>query len=267
MRPRPALRRASASGARPRAGAGTRAVGRGVGARARLTGLPWNVLGYALTYPLPLMQSAGVLGIYGLTLRGGARVRAAARAVERGACRRRRVGARGVPRWRSRSRRSSCWRCSASCGWRRRRRASCRASRSASCSRACRSARNGGPRTSARIFLDHMALSARQRGRRDGQPRRHHARALAGSRHALPAARLPRRARAIGRLLPPEDVSDHRRAARGAGAGRRVAAAAHLQQPASCSARAARSPRSTTRSTSCRSASICRCSGSSRRSG
>jgi apolipoprotein N-acyltransferase len=33
-----------------------------------LTGLPWNTLGYALTYPLPLMQSAAVLGIYGLTL-------------------------------------------------------------------------------------------------------------------------------------------------------------------------------------------------------
>jgi len=32
------------------------------------TGLPWNVLGYALTYPLALMQSAAVLGIYGLTL-------------------------------------------------------------------------------------------------------------------------------------------------------------------------------------------------------
>ena len=32
------------------------------------TGLPWNVLGYALTYPLQLMQSAAVFGIYGLTL-------------------------------------------------------------------------------------------------------------------------------------------------------------------------------------------------------
>jgi len=32
-----------------------------------LTGFPWNVLGYALTYPLPLMQSAAVVGIYGLT--------------------------------------------------------------------------------------------------------------------------------------------------------------------------------------------------------
>jgi apolipoprotein N-acyltransferase len=33
-----------------------------------LSGFPWNVLGYALTHPLPLMQSAAVLGIYGLTL-------------------------------------------------------------------------------------------------------------------------------------------------------------------------------------------------------
>jgi apolipoprotein N-acyltransferase len=33
-----------------------------------LTGFPWNVLGYALTYPLALMQSASVFGIYGMTL-------------------------------------------------------------------------------------------------------------------------------------------------------------------------------------------------------
>jgi apolipoprotein N-acyltransferase len=33
-----------------------------------LSGFPWNTLGYALTYPLPLMQSAALLGIYGLTL-------------------------------------------------------------------------------------------------------------------------------------------------------------------------------------------------------
>jgi apolipoprotein N-acyltransferase len=33
-----------------------------------LSGFPWNVLGYALTHPLALMQSAAVLGIYGLTL-------------------------------------------------------------------------------------------------------------------------------------------------------------------------------------------------------
>ena len=33
-----------------------------------LTGFPWNGLGYALTYPLTLMQSAGVIGVYGLAL-------------------------------------------------------------------------------------------------------------------------------------------------------------------------------------------------------
>ena len=36
-----------------------------------LTGFPWNVPGYALTYPLPLMQMAGLFGIYGLTLLAG----------------------------------------------------------------------------------------------------------------------------------------------------------------------------------------------------
>jgi apolipoprotein N-acyltransferase len=33
-----------------------------------LTGFPWNVLGYALTYPLEFMQASGLVGIYGLTL-------------------------------------------------------------------------------------------------------------------------------------------------------------------------------------------------------
>ena len=33
-----------------------------------LTGFPWNVLGYALTWPLVMMQGAGLVGIYGLTL-------------------------------------------------------------------------------------------------------------------------------------------------------------------------------------------------------
>ena len=32
------------------------------------TGFPWNVLGYALTQPIELMQFAGVVGIYGLTI-------------------------------------------------------------------------------------------------------------------------------------------------------------------------------------------------------
>lgn len=33
-----------------------------------LTGFPWNTLGYSLAHPLPLLQSAAVLGLYGLTL-------------------------------------------------------------------------------------------------------------------------------------------------------------------------------------------------------
>jgi apolipoprotein N-acyltransferase len=33
-----------------------------------LSGFPWNVLGYALTYPVALMQGATLFGIYGLTL-------------------------------------------------------------------------------------------------------------------------------------------------------------------------------------------------------
>ena len=33
-----------------------------------LTGFPWNTLGYALTHPLILMQSASLLGIYALTI-------------------------------------------------------------------------------------------------------------------------------------------------------------------------------------------------------
>jgi apolipoprotein N-acyltransferase len=32
------------------------------------TGFPWNTIGYALTMPLALMQSSGLIGIYGLTL-------------------------------------------------------------------------------------------------------------------------------------------------------------------------------------------------------
>ncbi len=32
-----------------------------------LTGFPWNALGYALTYPLVLMQGAALVGVYGLT--------------------------------------------------------------------------------------------------------------------------------------------------------------------------------------------------------
>lgn len=33
-----------------------------------LTGFPWNVIGYALSYPDSLMQAAGLIGIYGLSV-------------------------------------------------------------------------------------------------------------------------------------------------------------------------------------------------------
>ncbi len=33
-----------------------------------LSGFPWNVIGYALTYPLPMMQFSSIFGIYGLTI-------------------------------------------------------------------------------------------------------------------------------------------------------------------------------------------------------
>ena len=113
------------------------------------TGLPWNVLGYALTWPLPLMQSAGVLGIYGLTLlvvlvfalppvlwskapagAAGRRTRGAAVAIALGPIAL--LAVAGQVRLATAPQ------------------SFVRASRSASCSRACRSARNGGPRTSAR---------------------------------------------------------------------------------------------------------------------
>lgn len=32
-----------------------------------LSGLPWNIFGYALTYPLPLMQVTALIGVYALT--------------------------------------------------------------------------------------------------------------------------------------------------------------------------------------------------------
>ncbi len=47
------------------------AVGLGIGEWLRghaFTGFPWNVLGEALTYPLVLMQSVAIFGVYGLTV-------------------------------------------------------------------------------------------------------------------------------------------------------------------------------------------------------
>ena len=175
-----AVRRDAAAG-RPGAvlrrghGAGRRASG-GRGARACLalalalsatewlrghvlTGFPWNVLGYALTYPLPLMQSAAVLGIYGLTLCAVLDLRLPPVLVERG----RRTGRRPDGKALRRSPLPCCrccWRpCSARRGWPCAAPADGRRRRSGSCSRACRSGRSGGRETRQRIFLDHLDLS------------------------------------------------------------------------------------------------------------
>ena len=122
------------------------------------------------------------------------------------------------------------------------------------------------PENQARIFLDHLALSATNpAGDTDN---------LAGITHVIwPEAAMPFlpldhpdvRA-AIGRAAAARHLPHHRRAAGRAGAARLAAAAAHLQQHAGVRrGRIARRP-STTRSISCRSASTCRCSGCWRRS-
>ena len=127
-----------------------------------LTGFPWNVLGYALTYPLPLMQSAAVFGIYGLTLVRRPRLRPAAGAVERGAGRRRRSA-----RCEARALAVACVPLAAMCRCSARLRLAlgtpddrCLASRSASCSRACRSARSGARRTRRASSSTTSTLSA-----------------------------------------------------------------------------------------------------------
>ena len=66
-----------------------------------LSGFPWNVLGYALTAPGTMMQSAGLAGIYGLTLlaviifAGPAVLWEASTAFDSGAAQRRRAAAAG----------------------------------------------------------------------------------------------------------------------------------------------------------------------------
>ena len=114
-----------------------------------LTGFPWNVLGYALTWPLALMQAASVFGIYGLTLLrvaifaaplvliAGAKPGAAAERVVLQA-----LALAVVPLLMLYG--LGAWRLAGEPTVMLERRAS------ASCSRACRSARSGGRRSSAR---------------------------------------------------------------------------------------------------------------------
>ena len=193
------------AGTEPRPGAGAGAVGDGMAARPCASpAFPGTCWATRSPIRCPLMQSAAVLGIYGLTLVRGPHLRAAAGAVERGGGRHRPAGRarhRGARRRRAAARCLPL--CSARSGWRWRRRRRCRASRSGSCSRACRSGRSGARRTRQRIFLDHLALSAANAaGEVDN---------LAGITHVVwPEAAMPFlpldhpdvRA-AIGRLLPP----------------------------------------------------------------
>ena len=178
-----------------------------------LTGFPWNVLGYALTSPLELMQAASLFGIYGLTLlcvaifaapaRRSSPVRSPARRLTAAFC--------GRSRW------PSC-RCSCSTGWapgglsgEPRPCSTMRAS--ASCRRACRSATSGGPKSSAEIFEDQLALSRRNAaGRQDD---------LAGITHLIwPEAAMPflplehpEALAAIGDYVAARHAADIRRAA------------------------------------------------------
>ena len=231
-----------------------------------LSGFPWNTLGYALTFPLPLMQSAAVLGIYGLTLvavlifalppvlwreapagLAGRRVRAAALAVALvplaamallGQVRLALASQTTVPGVKIRIVQPSVpqrekWR----------------------------------PENQGRIFLDHLALSATSpAGATDN---------LAGITHVIwPEAAMPflpldhpEVRAAIGRALPPGHVPHHGSAAGGARAARLAAAAAHLQQHAGVRRGGIARRPATTRSISCRSASTCRCSRCWKRSG
>ena len=111
-----------------------------------LSGFPWNTLGYALTYPLPLMQSAAVLGIYGLTLTAVLVFALPpvlwSEAPAGSAGRRRRVAALAVALV-PLAAMALLGQARLTLGLRQ----PCPTSRSASCSRACRSGRSGAPRT------------------------------------------------------------------------------------------------------------------------
>ena len=171
------------------------AVGHGVAARACASpAFPGTCWAMRSPIPLPLMQSAAVLGIYGLTLVAvlvfalppvlwaeapagiaGRRAKVAALAVAL------------VPLLSPL--------CSARCAWRWRRRTTVPGVKIRIVQPSVPQREKWRPENQGRIFLDHLALSAANAAGERRQSRRHHARGLAGSRHAVPAARLSRRAR------------------------------------------------------------------------
>ena len=224
-----------------------------------LSGLPWNTLGYALTFPLPLMQSAAVLGIYGLTL-----VAVLVFALPpvlwseaaAGNAGRRHAGRRAGPGLRA-ARRDGAARPGApvarATGDRARRQDPHRAAERAA-------AGEVAPREPGAHLPRSPGALGHQPRRRHRQSRRRDARHLARSRHAVPAARLPRRARRHRPRTAAGRVPHHGRAAGGARAAGRAAAAAHLQQHPGVRRGGLARRAATTRPTSCRSANTCRCS-------
>ena len=156
-----------------------------------LTGFPWNVLGYALTWPLPLMQSASVLR----HLRVDAAVR---RHLRRAAGPDRRRKHRQRARARRRARNRSGRRSAADAV-----RPGGLAAIGGSCAdaRQCARPHRAGERSAARQVAPRQAAAdlrgptgavAPGCGGAPGRPGRHHAPRLAGGGDAVPAARASR---------------------------------------------------------------------------
>ncbi len=238
-----------------RAGARPVALRRGMAARPRALRLPLERAGLCAHLSAPAHAERGRARHLRADAARGARVRPASGAVERAPrC------TRAEPGWR-RSPSPCCpWRCSAPSAGRGLPSPlpiSCRASRSGSCSRACRSGRSGGPST--------RRASSRTTSIFRGATRRESPTALAGITHVVwpeaampfPAARHARGAGGHRRSAAGGDGPDRRRhpgrAPRPQGARRASSTACW------CSAAGACSSPSTTRSTSCPSASSCRC--------
>ena len=222
-----------------------------------LSGLPWNILGYALTYPLPLMQSAAVLGIYGLTLAtmlifGLPLVLWNEAPQAMGA-----DASRSSPRYRNRATRVS-WRHSAPFGWHLRPTRRSRVSRCTSCNRASRSAEVAPGKSEPHIprppgLVRHQ--SCRRHGPSSGVTY------VIWPEAAMPFLPLdyPDVRAAIGRLLPSGTflVAGALRA--------EPSPREHLGHDASstaflCLEKTGRLPPATTKSILCLSESICRCS-------
>ena len=230
-------------------------------------GFPWNMLGYALTSPLALMQAASLFGIYGLTLLAVVifALRSCVAAAASGARRASTVAWRGaaiaiVPLSLAlRLRRLAALGRPARLGRR-------RAHPHRAGERAQRDKWRAGE--AGRDLPGSARSVAPRRVRAPRRSRRHHASRLAGGGDAVSAARAPggagrdRRASAAGHAAHLRGA-----AAEASRAARSVPTPRGLQQPDGVRATTGSSRRSTTRSISFRSASTCPSRPRSRRSG